>query len=125
MSETQSQSVDDTEPVTQPKDVPLQILLEDQGKRKKQEDFDKKMAARLQKGSDVPGSVHAAEHIDEEDVSCGSDGTVVPVKKKIKQTAARKLVVGEVTPPRSPRVSRPAEVVEDEGLGLGGTGFNL
>ena len=52
---------------------------------------------------------------------CGSDGTFVPVKKKIKKTAARKLVVGEVTPRRSPRVSRPAEVVEDEGLGLGGT----
>ena len=42
------------------------------------------------------------------------------VKKKIKKTAARKLVVGEVTPRRSPRVSRPAKVVEDEGLGLGG-----
>ena len=52
---------------------------------------------------------------------CGSDGTVVPVKKKIKRTAARKLVVGEVTPRRSPRVSRPAEVVEDEGLCVGGT----
>ena len=54
-------------------------------------------------------------------MSGGTDGTVVPVKKKIKKTAARKLVVGEVTPRRSPRVSRPAEVVEDEGLGLGGT----
>ena len=52
---------------------------------------------------------------------CGSDGTVVPVKKKIKKTAARKHVVGEVTPRRSPCVSRPAEGVEDEGLGLGGT----
>ena len=121
MSETQSQSVDGTEPVTQPEDVPLQLLLEDQHNRKKQEDFEKKRAARLEKGSDVPGSVHAAELTVEEDVSCGSDGTVVPVKKKIKKTAARKLVVGEVTPRRSPRVSRPAEVVEDEGLGLGGT----
>ena len=54
-------------------------------------------------------------------MQCGSDGTVVPVKKKIKKTAARKLVVGEVTPRRSPHVSRPAELVEDEGLGLGGT----
>ena len=53
-------------------------------------------------------------------MSCGSDGTVVPVKKKIKKTAARKHLVGEVTPRRSPRVSRPAEVVEDELLGLGG-----
>ena len=34
MSETQSQSVDGTEPVTQPEDVPFQILLEDQRKRK-------------------------------------------------------------------------------------------
>ena len=49
MSETQSQSVDGTEPVTQPEDVPLQLLLEDQRKRKKQEDFDKKMAAPLRK----------------------------------------------------------------------------
>ena len=121
MSETQSQSVDGTEPVTQPEDVPLQLLLEDQRKRKKQEDFDKKRAARLEKGSDVPRSVRAAELTVEEDVPCGSDGTVVPVKKKIKKTAARKLVVGAVTPRRSPRVSRPAEVVEDEGLGLGGT----
>ena len=118
MSETQSQSVDGTEPVTQPEDVPLQLLLEDKRKRKKQEDFEKKRAARLQKGSDVPGSVHAAELTVEEDVSCG---TVVPVKKKIKKTAAWKLVVGEVTPRRIPRVSRPTEVVEDEGLGLGGT----
>ena len=86
MSETQSQSVDGTEPVTQPEDVPLQLLLEDQRKRKKQEDFDKKRAARLEKGSDVPGSVHAAELTVEEDVPCGSDGTVVPVKKKIKKT---------------------------------------
>ena len=54
MSETQSQSVDGTEPVMQAEDVPLQLLLEDKRKRKKQEDFDKKMAARLQKGSDVP-----------------------------------------------------------------------
>ena len=85
------------------------------------------MAACLQKGSDVPESVDVAElmvghcSVSEEDVPCGSDGTVVPVKKKIKKTAARKHVVGEVTPRRSPRVSRPAEVVEDEGLGLGGT----
>lgn len=121
MSETQSQSADCIEPVTQPKDVPLQLLLEDQRKRKKQEDFDKKRAARLEKGSDVPRSVHAAELTVEEDVPCGSDGTVVPIKKKIKKIAARKLVVGEVTPRRSPRVSRPAEVVEDELLGLGGT----
>ena len=121
MSETQSQSVDGTEPITQPEDVPLQLLLEDQHKRKKQEDFDKKRAARLEKGSDVPGSVHAAELTVEEDVPCGNDGTVVPVKKKIKKTAARKLVVGEVTPRKSPHVSRLAEVVEDEGLGLGGT----
>ena len=98
MSETQLQSVDGTEPVTQPEDVPLQLLLEDQHKRKKQEDFDKKRVARLEKGSDVPRSVHAAELTIEEDVSCGSDGTDVPVKKKIKKTAARKLVVGEVTP---------------------------
>ena len=77
--------------------------------------------ARLEKGSDVPGSVHAAELTVEEDVSCGSDGKVVPVKNKIKKTAVRKLVVGEVTPRRSPRVSRPAEVVEDEGFSLGGT----
>ena len=48
-------------------------------------------------------------------------GTVVPVKKKMKKTAVRKHVVGGVTPRRSPRVSRHAEVVEDEGLGLGGT----
>ena len=101
--------------------------MEDQGKRKKQEDFDKKMAARLRKGSDVPESVDVVEltvghcSIAEEDVLCGTDGTVVPVKKKIKKTTARKLVVGEVTPRRSPRVSRPAKVVEDEGLGLGGT----
>ena len=47
MSETQSQSVDGTEPVTQPEDVPFQILLEDQRKRKKQEDFDKERATRL------------------------------------------------------------------------------
>ena len=100
---------------------PFQLLLEDQCKRKKQEDFDKKRAARLEKGYDVPGSVHAAEHTVEEDVPCGSDGTVVPIKKKIKKTAARKLVVGKVTPRKSPRVSRPAEVVEDEGFGLGGT----
>ena len=116
----QSQSIDGTEPVTQPEDVPLRLLLEDQHKRKKQEDFDKKRAARLQKCSDVPGSVHAAELTVELDVPCGSDGTVVPVKKKIKKTAARKHVVGEVTPRKSPRVSRPAQVVEDEGLGLGG-----
>ena len=58
MSETQSQSGDGTEPVMQPEDVPLQLLLEDQRKRKKQEDFDKKRAARLEKGSDVPGSVY-------------------------------------------------------------------
>ena len=121
MSETQSQSIDGTEPVTQPEDVPLQLLLEDQHKRKKQEDFDKKRATRLEKGSDVPGSVHASELTVEEDVPCGSDGTFVPVKKKIKKTSARKLVVGEVTPRRSPRVARPAEVVEDEWLGLGGT----
>ena len=98
MLETQSQSVDGTEPITQPDDVPLQLLLEDQRKRKKQEDFDKKRAARLEKGYDVPGSVHAAEHTVEEDVPCGSDGTVVFIKKKIKKTAARKLVVGKVTP---------------------------
>ena len=55
MSETRSQSVDGTEPVTQPEDVPLQLLLEDQRKRKKQEDFDKKRAARLEEGSDFPG----------------------------------------------------------------------
>ena len=61
MSETQSQSVDGTEPVTQAEDVPLQLLPEDQRKRKKQEDFDKKRVARLEKGSDVPGSIHAAE----------------------------------------------------------------
>ena len=125
--ETQSQSVGGTEPVTQPEDVPLQLLLEDQRKRKKQEDFDQKMAARLQKGSDVPESIDVAEltvghcSVAEEDVSCDTDGTIVPVKKKIKKTAARKLVVGAVTPRKSPRVSRPAEVVEDEGLGLGGT----
>ena len=101
--------------------MPFQLLLEDQRKRKKQENFDKKRAAYLEKGSDVPGSIHAAELTVEEDVTCGSDGTVVPVKKKIKKTTARKLVVGEVTPRRSPHVSRPAEVVEDEGLGLGGT----
>ena len=101
--------------------MPLQLLLKDHCKRKKQEDFVKKRVARLEKGSHVPGSVHAAELTIEEDLPCGSDGTVVPVKKKIKKTAARKLVVGEVTPWRSPRVSRPAEVVEDKGLGLGGT----
>ena len=95
--------------------------MEDQRKRKKQQDLVKKRAARLEKGSDIPGSVHAAELTVEEDVSCGSDGKVVPVKKKIKKTAARKHLVGEVTPRRSPRVSRPAEVVEHEGLGLGGT----
>ena len=121
MSETQSQSIDRTEPVTQPEDVPLQLLVEDQRKRKMQEDFDKKRATRLQKGSDVPGSVHAAELTVEEDVPGGSDDTAVPVKKKIKNTAARKLVLGAVTPRKSPHVSRPAEVVEDEGLGLGGT----
>ena len=121
MSETQSQSVDGTEPVTQPEDVHLHLLLEDQRKRKKQEDFDKKRVARLEKGSDVHGSVHAAELTVEEDVSCGSDVTVVPVKKKIKNTAARKLVVGEVTPRRSPRVLGPAELAEVEGLGLRGT----
>ena len=99
----------------------LQLLLEDQRKRKKQEDFDKKRAARLEKGSDVPRSVRAAELTIEEDVPCGTDGTVVHVKKKIKKTVARKHLVGEVTPRRSPRVSRPAELAEDEGLGLGGT----
>ena len=121
MSETQSQPVDGTELVTQPKDVPLQLLLEDQRKRKKQEDFEKNRAARLQKGSDVPGYVHVAELMVEEDVSGGTDGTVVSVKKKIKKTATRKHLVGEVTPRSSPRVSRPAELSEDEGLALGGT----
>ena len=105
----------------QPKDVPLQLLLEDKCKWKKREDFDKKRAAFLEKGSDVPGSVHAAELTVEEDMPCGSDGTVVPVKKKIKKTAARKHLVGEVTPQRCARVSRPAELAGDEGLGLGGT----
>ena len=52
---------------------------------------------------------------------CGTDGMVVPVKKKIKKTVVRKHLVGDVTPRRSPRVSRPAELAEDEGLGLGGT----
>ena len=127
MSETLSGSVGGTEPVTQPEDVPLQLLLEDQRKRKKQEDFEKKRAAHLQKGSDVPESVDVAEltvghcSVAEEDVPCGTNGTVVPVKKKTKKTAARKHLVGEVTPRRSPRVSRPAELAEDEGLGLGGT----
>jgi hypothetical protein len=132
MSETQSQSVDGTEPVTQAEDVPLQLLLEDQRKRKKQEDFDKKMAARLQKGSDVPKSIDVAEltvghcSIAEEDVPCGTDGMVVPVKKKIKKTAARKHLVGEVTPRRSPRVSKAAgpsvgELPEVEGQARGGT----
>ena len=54
-------------------------------------------------------------------MSCDTDGTIVPVKKKIKKTAARKHVVCEVTPRRIPRVSWPTELVEDEGLGLGGT----
>ena len=54
-------------------------------------------------------------------MSCGSDGMVVPVKNKIKKSAARKHVVGGVTPWRSPHVSRPAELAEDEGLGLVGT----
>ena len=127
MSETQSQSVDGVEPVTQPKDAPLQLLLEDQRKRKKQEDFDKKMVACLQKGFDVPESVdflgltvgHCS--VAEEDMSCGTNGMVVSVKKKIKKTAARKHLVGEVTPRRSPHVSRAAELAEEEGLALGGT----
>ena len=127
MSETQSQSVDGTEPVMQAEDVPLQLLLEDKRKRKKQEDFDKKMAARLQKGSDVPESVDVAEltvghcSVAGEDVPCGTDGMVVPVKKKIKKTAARKHLVGDVTPRRSPRVSKVVELAEEEGLALGGT----
>ena len=49
MSETQSQSVDGTETITQPEDVPLQLLLEDQHKRKKQEDFVKKRAVDTSK----------------------------------------------------------------------------
>ena len=81
----QSQSIDGTEPVTQPEDVPLQLLLEDERKRKKQEDFDKKMAARLQKGSDVLETVNVVEitighcSVVEEDVSCGADAAVAPV----------------------------------------------
>ena len=47
MSETQSQSVNGAEPVMQPEDVPLQLLLEDEHKRKKQEDFEKKRATCL------------------------------------------------------------------------------
>ena len=39
----------------------LQILLEDQYKRKNQENFDKKMATHLQKGSDVPESIDVGE----------------------------------------------------------------
>ena len=132
MSETQSQSVDGTEPVTQDEDVPLQLLLEDQRKRKKQEDFDKKMAARLQKGSHVSESGDLAEltvghgSVAEEDVPCATDGMVAHVKKKINKTTARKHLVGEVTPRRSPRVSKAAgpsvgELPEVEGQARDGT----
>ena len=39
LSVTQSQSVDRTEPVTQAEDVPMQLQLEDERKRKKKSEF--------------------------------------------------------------------------------------
>ena len=112
--------------------MPLQLLLEDQRKRKKQEYYDKKMAARLQKGSHVSESGDLAELTvghgsgAEEDVPRATDGMAAPLKKKFKKTVARKHLVGEVTPRRSPRVSKAAgqsvgELPEVEGQARGGT----
>lgn len=112
LSETQSQSVDGTEPVTQAEDVPLQLLLEDERKRKKLADYERKKAARLQKGSNVSESGDLAEptlgHVSgaEQDVARASDNMVAPVKKKFKRTVMKKHLVGEVTPRRSPCVSK-------------------
>ncbi|KAI4989212.1 hypothetical protein ZWY2020_036529 [Hordeum vulgare] len=114
----QSQSVDGTEPVTQEEDVPFQLLIEDQRKKRKLATLERKKAARLQKGSNASESGDFVEPMLE------SDNLVVHVKKRrlvftprksphlVRKVASPSLgelpgsggEVADVTPWRSPRV---------------------
>ncbi|KAE8806208.1 Auxin response factor 17 [Hordeum vulgare] len=98
----QSQSVDGTEPVTQEEDVPFELLLEDQHKKRKLAAFERKKAARLQKGS------NASESVDLVELMLDSDNLVVHVKKKFKRIASKKCPVDVVIPRKSPRLASPS-----------------
>ncbi|KAI5006719.1 hypothetical protein ZWY2020_033962 [Hordeum vulgare] len=94
-------------------DVPLQ-LLKDEHKRKKLEAFERNKAARLQKGSNVSesGDLEQPTFVrvsgTKGDVVRGCDNLVVRVKMKFKRTVMKKHLLGEVTPRRSPHVSKVA-----------------
>ncbi|KAI5022057.1 hypothetical protein ZWY2020_058787 [Hordeum vulgare] len=84
LSLTQSQSVDGTEPVTQEEDVPIQLLLEDQRKKKKLAAFERKKAARLEKAAPrkstrLVGKV-ASPSLGELPGSAGEDVVVTPCR---------------------------------------------
>ncbi|KAI4995645.1 hypothetical protein ZWY2020_035548 [Hordeum vulgare] len=96
---TQSQSVDGTELVTQEEDVPFELLLEDQHKKRKLAAFERKKAARLQKGS------NASESVDLVEPMLDSDNLVVSVKKKFKRIVSKKCLVAVVIPRKSPRLA--------------------
>ncbi|KAI4988611.1 hypothetical protein ZWY2020_035851 [Hordeum vulgare] len=68
--------------------------------RRKREGFERKKATRLHKGSNV------FESSDLVDPTIGSVNLVVSVKKKFKRTVSKKYFVSEVTPRKSPRVSK-------------------
>ncbi|KAE8799509.1 hypothetical protein D1007_25088 [Hordeum vulgare] len=93
-----SQSVDGTEPVVQEEDVPFQLLIEDQCKKRKIGAFERKKAARLQKGSNSSESGDLVEPM------LDSDNMVVPVKKKFKRIVSKKRTIVVVTPRKSPRL---------------------
>ncbi|KAE8812680.1 hypothetical protein D1007_10251 [Hordeum vulgare] len=94
-------------------DVPLQ-LLKDEHKKKKLEAFERNKAARLQKGSNVSesGDLEQPTFVrvsgTKGDVVRGCDNLVVRVKMKFKRTVMKKHLLGEVTPRRSPHVSKVA-----------------
>ncbi|KAI5013039.1 hypothetical protein ZWY2020_027993 [Hordeum vulgare] len=98
VSMTQSQCVDGTEAVTQEYDVPFQLLLEDQRKKRKLAAFERKKAACLQKGPNASEAGYLVESM------LDSDNLVGPVKKKFKRIVSKKHHIGVLTPRKSPHL---------------------
>ncbi|KAE8807443.1 hypothetical protein D1007_16228 [Hordeum vulgare] len=92
----------------------LELLLEDECKRRKLEAFERKKATHIQKGSnfsefgDLADPTLVRVSSVEGDLAHGSDNLVFPVKKNFKHTVTKKHLVGEVTPRKSPHVYKVA-----------------
>lgn len=132
MSVTQSQGVDGTEPVTQAKDVPLQLQLEDERKRKKASDFLKrKELERRQKAAGVhpctedDRSMHA-DVLQPELVKGGvevassghpgADGTDIPFKTNLLQTRLTQVFPCDGVKARKAVIKRKRAEVNPDGI---------